>query len=182
MKRGDSSRMEERERRWEECFIKHHTLVIRNAYYWVRDYHTAEDICQETFIRLLEHLDDIPPEKVKGWLICVSERLAVDTLRKFRSRDAALERMQESAGGTRGRGPDSILEEIEEMQETGEALKALKKARPNWYEAIRMSCLEDMDARAIGKELGVRPSLISKWKERGRRWLKEVYPKKKEDG
>ena len=75
-----------------------------------------------------------------------------------------------------------MVERLEEFRETGMALKELKEIRPNWYEVIRMSCLEDMDTRAIGKALGVRPMLVSKWKERGRRWLRDAYRKKKEDG
>ncbi len=31
--------------------MKYQDVVIRNAYVYVKDYHVAEDICQETFIR-----------------------------------------------------------------------------------------------------------------------------------
>lgn len=181
MKQGNDARSEELSRQLEKYFMEYRTLVIRNAYLRVRDYHTAEDICQETFIRLSGYLDRVPPEKVKAWLICVSDHLALDVLRKYKSRDSALERMQDEAERKRGAEPDSILEQKENFQETGMALNELRKVRPNWYEVIRLSCLEDMDARTIGKILGVRPGLINKWKERGRRWLRDTYRKKKED-
>jgi len=38
-----------------------------------------------------------------------------------------------------------------------------------------MCYLEDMDNPSIGKELGVKPYLISKWKERAKSWLKTAY-------
>ncbi len=180
MRRREDSRTEAGDRLWEEYFMKYHNMVLRNASLWVNDYHTAEDICQETFIRLLIHMDKVPPAKIKGWLICVSDHLALDVLRKHQRWDLAKDRLIEAFEKKRSQEPDSILEQMEEFQETGMALKALKDVRPNWYEAIRMSCLEDMDARSIGKELGVRPMLVSKWKERGRRWLRDVYLKKKD--
>ena len=76
----------------------------------------------------------------------------------------------------------NILAHNEDLEGVREYFRELKEIRPNWYEVIRMSCLEDMDTRAIGKALGVRPMLVSKWKERGRRWLRDAYRKKKEDG
>ena len=68
--------------RLDALFIEYRKIVIRNAYLFVKDYYIAEDICQETFIRLERNLGTVPPEKVKGWLLCVSERLAIDYLRK----------------------------------------------------------------------------------------------------
>jgi len=38
-----------------------------------------------------------------------------------------------------------------------------------------MSYLENMDNPSIGRELGVRPYLISKWKERAKLWLKNAF-------
>ena len=182
MSRREEPRREDQDQRLEEYFMKYHTMVIRNVYQRMKDYYAAEDICQETFIRLAGHLDEVPPEKVKAWLICVSDNLALDILRKHKSKEAALERMQEEVRRKQGTEPDKVMERLEEFRETGMALKELKEIRPNWYEVIRMSCLEDMDTRAIGKALGVRPMLVSKWKERGRRWLRDAYRKQDEYG
>ena len=95
MSRREEPRREDQDQRLEEYFMKYHTMVIRNVYQRMKDYYAAEDICQETFIRLAGHLDEVPPEKVKAWLICVSDNLALDILRKHKSKEAALERMQE---------------------------------------------------------------------------------------
>lgn len=53
----------------------------------------------------------------------------------------------------------------------------LKEVRPNWHDALMMSYLEHKDNSSIGKELGATPALVSKWKERGQRWLREEYEK-----
>ena len=61
--------------------MQHKDIVIRNICLYV-DYHTAEDLCQETFIRLQKYLDRVKPAKIVSWLIVVSEHLAMDHLKK----------------------------------------------------------------------------------------------------
>lgn len=165
--------------RLDDFFMKYHDMVIRNAYLLVKDYYLAEDICQETFIRLGKHLDHVPPEKVKAWLIYVSGRLAVDCLRKggkYETKigvdETELELLIENDYDL-----SCLIVKKEEYEQRGKVLKQLKKEKPLWYEVICMSYLEDMDNPSIGKELGVKPSLVSKWKERGKRWLKTAYEK-----
>lgn len=48
--------------RLDALFIEYRKIVIRNAYLFVKDYYIAEDICQETFIRLERNLGTVPPE------------------------------------------------------------------------------------------------------------------------
>lgn len=171
--------MEKENDQLDDLFMKYRDMVIRNAYLVVKDYYWAEDICQETFIRLERHLDHVPSSQVKAWLICVSGRLAVDYLRKGGKYEIKvgvdetdLELMEQNDSDL-----SSLFEKKEEYEQRGKILKKLKKEKPLWYDVICMSYLEDMDNPSIGKELGVKPSLVSKWKERGKRWLKTAYEK-----
>lgn len=152
-------------------------MVIRNAYLFVKDYHTAEDICQETFIRLGENLDKIPPEKVKAWLIRVSERLALDYLKKGGKYEINLgiEEYGEEFVSDDYSDLSSMMVCKEEAKERKRVLEKLKRERPLWYEAVVMSNLEDMDNSSIGRELGIKANLVSKWKSRARSWLRDKY-------
>lgn len=73
--------MMEKDHRLDDYFVQYKDMVIRNIYLYV-DYYTAEDLCQETFIRLQKYLERVKPEKVKAWLLAVSEHLALDYLKK----------------------------------------------------------------------------------------------------
>ena len=73
--------MREMDHRLDDYFVQHKDIVIRNICLYV-DYHTAEDLCQETFIRLQKYLDRVKPAKIVSWLIVVSEHLAMDHLKK----------------------------------------------------------------------------------------------------
>lgn len=169
--------MEKENYRLDHFFMKYRDMVIRNAYLFVKDYHVAEDICQETFIRLEKNLDHVLPEKVHSWLICVSERLSVDYLRKggkYETRvgldETDLELLIEDYSDL-----SCLIEKKEEYERAEKVLKRLKKEKPLWYDVLCMSYLENMDNSSIGEELGIKPSLVSKWKERAKYWLKTVY-------
>ena len=72
----------------------------------------------------------------------------------------------------------AILEEKEERELRTAALIRLRKEKPIWYDTIMMSYVEEMDNSTIGDELGIKASLVSKWKERARRWLIAAYEEK----
>lgn len=176
--------MNEKNHLLDDYFMEYRKLVIRNAYLFVKDYHTAEDICQETFIRLGENLDRIPPEKVKAWLIRVSERLALDYLKKGGKYtiDLGVEEYSEEFMNDDYPDLSSMMVRKEEVECKERVLEKLKRERPLWYETIIMSSLEDMDNSSISKELGIKPNLVSKWKSRARRWLRDKYKEDEEKG
>lgn len=166
----------------DEYVMRYQEMVIRNAYMYVKDYYVAEDICQETFIRFARNMELIPDTKVIAWLLRVSERIALDHLRKGNRRKTALglEEYEEILEDTRYMDVSGMIIQKEELKNRKRVLDRLGEAHPLWYEAILMSCLENMDNKTIGAELGVTPALVSKWKERGKRWLREEYEKQEE--
>lgn len=159
--------------------MEYQDVVIRNAYVYVKDYYVAEDICQETFIRFEQNMETIPDEKVIRWLLRVSERLALDHLRKGkrRGKNLGLEEYVGMLEDKRNTDASKMFIQKEEYEERMRVLEQLKELRPNWHDALIMSYLENMDNLSIGKELGATPALVSKWKERGQRWLREKYKK-----
>ena len=64
---------------FDEAFTLHHRTVFRTARSVVRDDGLAEDVTQEVFLRLYNHLDAIENEEMlRPWLI----RVAINTARK----------------------------------------------------------------------------------------------------
>ena len=67
---------------FDEAFTLHHRTVFRAACAVVRDAGLAEDITQETFLKLYDNLDSIKNEEMlKPWLIRVAMNLAKNTIR-----------------------------------------------------------------------------------------------------
>ena len=73
--------MNEKDHRLDDYFVQYKDMVFRNIILYV-DYHTAEDLCQETFIRLSEKREKVDHERIREWLLVVSEHLALDHLKR----------------------------------------------------------------------------------------------------
>ena len=61
-------------------------LVMNNAKKYV-DHQTAEDVAQDTFIKMLENLEGLEDATVKDWLAVVSMNIAKDYAKKGGSID-----------------------------------------------------------------------------------------------
>ena len=67
---------------FEEAFTLHHRTVFRAARSVVSDAALAEDVVQETYIRLYKNLDSITTEEMlRPWLIRVAINVARNTVR-----------------------------------------------------------------------------------------------------
>ena len=59
-------------------------IVLRLAYTYMRNLHDAEDVFQEVFIKLYEHMDGLQGgEHVKAWLIRVTVNVRKNKLKSF---------------------------------------------------------------------------------------------------
>lgn len=167
----------------DEYLMLYHKLVIRNVYDVTKDYYIAEDISQETFIRLSEELDRIAPEKVKGWLLCVSKRRALDYLKKGGKHEIlpGIEEFCEEFTVDDYADLSEMMVHKEEIECKGNVVLKLKKERPLWYDVLLMSSVEEMDNHSIGKVLGVKKNLVSQWKGRARDFLWKIYAEDSEE-
>lgn len=184
MRKKNKSKTEDiqQDQRLDEPFKKYSKSIICHSFDYVKDYHTAEDICQESFLRLLKNIDKVPPEKTKMWLYRTATNLSLDYLKKGGK--------YETIVGLTDYDETNIFDEYmdlsneiarkETCEEKERVINRLKEEKPEWYKAILLCHMEGMDNSSIGEAMGVKPSLISKWKERGSRWLREMY--KKEGG
>jgi len=59
-------------------------MVLRLAYMYMRNEHDAEDVFQDVFIKLYEHMDRIQSEEhMKAWLIRVTVNVCKNKLKSF---------------------------------------------------------------------------------------------------
>lgn len=157
-------------------------LVKRNASRYVGT-HIAEDIAQETFIKMYQHLAYLEDDMVKQWLLVVSGNIAKDYLRK---------------GGqyeTDSMEPDELAQKIDKRCESAEesfekndkqkaASKLLRTAcnllyekNPKWYYVMLDSCMLGMSSEEIGIVFGTSAGNIDVMKARARAYLKRKLSK-----
>lgn len=81
---------------------------------------TAEDLTQETFLRLCRHLrDDRPLDNAKAWLLTVANNLAIDEARCDRSEtdldESTWREIEESRSGTQA-DPEEVVLQRERLE------------------------------------------------------------------
>jgi RNA polymerase sigma-70 factor (ECF subfamily) len=106
----------------------HRPYVVNLAYQMLDDIGEAEDIAQETFLRLSEQPDEVIDD-VRGWLTVVAGRLCLDQIRSARVR-------HETAGDPpdEARIPSSAIDPVDRItlddQVSGALMEVLRRLRP----------------------------------------------------
>ena len=71
---------------YEKYFNEYFNIVYRRAYYLMTNASAAEDIAQETFLKLYTNPPDTL-DNVKGWLLKVATNLAINSMKSATSRN-----------------------------------------------------------------------------------------------
>ena len=157
---------------FEEAFALHHRTVFRAARSVVSDSGLAEDVTQETFLRLHNNLDSITnDEMLKPWLIRVAINVARNTIRGQMRANTRDENYVKETGVLE---VASIEVDYEENAGLSEIYKALAKIK----EPLR-SCLllkqQGLSYKEIAASLELNESSIGTFVARGRSEFAKLY-------
>lgn len=129
--------------------------LLRFARGFVRDQAAAEDLVQETFVRLIRSAPDLGSQSSLGpWLYRVCRNLAYDT-RKMETREMKRrERVQEPE-------PTPTPVGLSEQHETSAILRReLDRLPEREREALRLKVDQGLSYTEIGEVLGVKPGTV----------------------
>jgi RNA polymerase sigma factor (sigma-70 family) len=157
---------------FEEAFALHHRTVFRAARAVVQDAGLAEDVAQETFLRLYKNLDSITDEEMlKPWLIRVAINVARNTVR---GNIRANTRDQKYVKDTGTEDFSSVEVEYEDNVGVNEIYGALSKVR----EPLR-SCLilkqQGLSYKEIAASLELNETSIGTFVARARQEFARFY-------
>lgn len=159
---------------FEEAFTLHHRTVFRAARSVVQDAALAEDITQETFLRLYKHKDSITDsEMLRPWLIRVAINVAKNTVRGNIRANTRDENYVKDAGDMTAQ---SVEIDYEEYAGVNEIYKALSKIK----EPLR-SCLilkqQGLSYKEIAGSLDLNEASIGTFIARARQEFSRFYGK-----
>lgn len=159
---------------FDEAFTLHHRTVFRAARGVVQDPGLAEDVTQETFLRLHKNIDSIKDaEMLRPWLIRVAINVAKNTIRgQIRASTRDEHYVKES-----GAGNVSLIEiDYEEYEGVNEIYRALSKIK----EPLK-SCLllkqQGLSYKEIAGSLDLNEASIGTFIARGRQEFARFYGK-----
>ena len=159
---------------FDEAFTLHHRTVFRTARSVVQDAGLAEDVTQEVFIRLYNHMDSISDlEMLRPWLIRVALNVARNTLRGNIRANTRDDNYVKETVETR---IFSVESEYEQKTEVSEINRALNKVK----EPLR-SCLvlkqQGLSYREIAESLWLNETSIGTYVARARAEFMRFYGK-----
>lgn len=128
--------------------------LYRTAFRILKDEQAAEDIVQDTFLRLWENWDTILDTNIKGWLFTTSYRLVLKSLKQLKP----TERIGEQ------NFPEPLAREADEILRTKQLQLQVDSCVSNLPEQCRrvytMSRQEEFSIKRIALELGISPKTV----------------------
>ncbi|GAB2616626.1 RNA polymerase sigma factor SigE [Pseudactinotalea suaedae] len=157
---------------WEEIVTQHTDRVYRLAYRLTGNKADAEDLTQETFVRVFRSLDRYQPGTFEGWLHRITTNLFLDgARRKTRLRFDVLGESAERLPATDRTSPERGFEHENLDVDIQDALNALK---PQFRAAVVLCDIEGLSYEEIGATLGISTGTVRSRIHRGRAQLREA--------
>lgn len=155
---------------WAELVAEHADSVYRLAYRLSGNQHDAEDLTQETFIRVFRNLKSYQPGAFGGWLHRITTNLFLDMVRhRAKIRMEALPEDYERVPGT-----DMTPEQAYNVAHLDPALQhALDELSPDFRVAVVLCDVVGMTYEEIAETLGVKMGTVRSRIHRGRTQLRE---------
>ncbi|HJU65248.1 MAG TPA: sigma-70 family RNA polymerase sigma factor [Gemmatimonadaceae bacterium] len=170
-----------REEAFRELIRRYERPVFSLIYRMVRDREAAEDLGQETFIKVLNHIDRYRPEfKLSSWLFKIANNITIDYLRKRQLNTVSIDgsphaataaEVEATSFDVEARG-ESALEELE-SKELGTAIEqAISRLRPEYRACILLRHVEGRSYEEIAATLDLPLGTVKTYIHRARHELR----------
>lgn len=156
---------------WEQVVRDHSARVYRLAYRLSGNAQDAEDLTQETFVRVFRSLADYSPGTFEGWLHRITTNLFLDMVRRRqRIRFDALPEDTERLPG-RAPSPEQVYADTHLDPQVQAALDALA---PEFRVAVVLCDIEGLTYEEIAATLGIKLGTVRSRIHRGRVQLRQA--------
>ena len=150
---------------WEDIVRDHGDRVYRLAYRLSGNAHDAEDITQETFIRVFRSLNNYRPGSFEGWLHRITTNVFLDLVR--RRQRIRMESLPEETDRIAGKEP-SPEQAFSDANLDPDLQAALDDLLPEFRAAVVLCDVEGLTYEEIGATLGVKLGTVRSRIHRGR--------------
>lgn len=173
---------EGREAAFRELIRRYERPVFSLIYRMVRDRETAEDLAQETFVKVLNHIDRYRPEfKFSSWLFKIANNVTIDHLRKRQLDTVSIDGSPHAATAAEAEATslnlaargETPLDEME-AKELGSAIeRAIAGLRPEYRACIMLRHVEGRSYEEIAATLDLPLGTVKTYIHRARHELRE---------
>jgi RNA polymerase sigma-70 factor (ECF subfamily) len=180
-----------REPAFRELIRRYERPVFSLIYRMIRDRELAEDLAQDTFIKVLNHIDRYRPEfKLSSWLFKIANNVAIDHLRRRQLETVSID------GSPHAQTADAIeatsfdvvgqqespLDELE-ARELGTAIEqAIASLRPEYRSCIMLRHVDGRSYEEIAATLDLPLGTVKTYIHRARHELRRALDHVREGG
>ncbi|HEY8793578.1 MAG TPA: sigma-70 family RNA polymerase sigma factor [Gemmatimonadaceae bacterium] len=174
---------EGREPAFRELVRRYERPVFSLIFRMVRDREMAEDLAQDTFIKVLNNIDRYRPEfKLSSWLFKIANNVTIDHLRRRQLATVSLDGSPHAATAAEAQATSldvesrgqSALEAIE-SRELGSAIEqAIGRLRPEYRSCILLRHVEGRSYEEIAVTLDLPLGTVKTYIHRARHELREA--------
>ncbi len=166
-----------------ELIRRYQRPVFSLVYRMLRDKELAEDLSQETFIKVLNHIDSYRPEhKFSSWIFKIANNAAIDHLRRTEldtlslegAPDAVTQERQAATALQIGDRAESPLEEVEARELGSHIEAAVARLRPEYRACIILRHVEGRPYEEIAKILDLPLGTVKTYIHRARGELRQI--------
>jgi RNA polymerase sigma-70 factor (ECF subfamily) len=178
-----------REEAFRELIRRYERPVFSLIFRMVRDREAAEDLAQDTFIKVLNHVDRYRPEfKLSSWLFKIANNVAIDHLRKRQIETVSIDGSPHAATAAEIEATafdviarqESALEELE-AKELGSAIeRAIAGLRPEYRACILLRHVEGRSYEEIAATLDLPLGTVKTYIHRARHQLRDALEGERE--
>lgn len=151
-----------------ELFLQYHDGIYRMLYRMVGARQEAEDLMQETFVRLHDHREEIESGKTKAWLYQVATRLGLNAMRDSKRRNRwhqEAAEQSERVGGTVTRTDPA----------TSMAVRRALDELPERQVQLLMMYAAGLSHEELAEALGVKKTSLSQLLFRSKKAFEKTY-------
>ena len=171
-----------KEAAYRELLLRYERPVFSLIFRMVRDREMAEDLAQETFVKVLNNIDRYSPDfKFSSWLFKIANNLTIDHLRRRRVDTISIEGAPDAVTAESAKatsisivaGDESPLAELE-SRELGQSIeRAIAKLRPEYRACILLRHVEDRSYEEIAEIVKLPLGTVKTYIHRARQELRE---------
>lgn len=171
-----------KETAYRELLRRYERPVFSLVYRMVRDRTLAEDLAQETFVKVLNALDSYRPEyKFSSWIFKIANNAAIDQLRRRELDTLSLDgspdaRTADEVAATALQAADHAESPLEELEsrETGSAIeRAIGRLRPEYRTCILLRHVEGRSYEEIAEVMDLPLGTVKTYIHRARLELRD---------
>jgi len=170
-----------KEAAYRELLLRYERPVFSLIFRMVRDREMAEDLAQETFVKVLNNIDRYSPDfKFSSWLFKIANNLTIDHLRRRRVDTISIEGAPDAVTAESAKatsisivaGDESPLAELE-SRELGQSIeRAIAKLRPEYRACILLRHVEDRSYEEIAEIVKLALGTVKTYIHRARHELR----------